>query len=63
MVQVGSDIPFISIDRYFGTDIPCVASDNYGGGRIAAEKLAAAGLNMTASSARPIFLLFTSGCF
>lgn len=43
MVQVGEDIPFISIDRYFGPNIPCVASDNYGGGRLAAEKLVSLG--------------------
>lgn len=38
-VQVAEDIPFISIDRYFGSSVPCVASDNYGGGRLAAERL------------------------
>lgn len=43
MVQVGEDIPFISIDRYFNSNVPCVASDNYGGGRLAAERLAACG--------------------
>lgn len=43
MVQVAEDIPFISIDRYFGPNIPCVASDNYGGGRLAAEKLVSMG--------------------
>lgn len=43
MVQLGEDIPFISIDRYFHSNVPCVASDNYGGGRLAAEKLAACG--------------------
>lgn len=43
MVQVSDDIPFVSIDRYFGPSVPCVASDNYGGGRLAAEKLAALG--------------------
>lgn len=42
-VQVAEDIPFVSIDRYFGASIPCVAADNYGGGRLAAEKLAALG--------------------
>lgn len=39
MVHLGDDIPFISIDRYFGSNVPCVASDNYGGGRLAAERL------------------------
>lgn len=43
MVQLGDDIPFISIDRYFGSNVPCVASDNYGGGRLAAEKLVQCG--------------------
>lgn len=43
MVHLGDDIPFISIDRYFGPNVPCVASDNYGGGRLAAEKLVQCG--------------------
>ena len=43
MVQLGDDIPFISIDRYFGSNVPCVVSDNYGGGRLAAEKLVQCG--------------------
>lgn len=43
MVEVHEDIPFVSIDRYFGPNVPCVAADNYGGGRMAAEKLAALG--------------------
>lgn len=42
-VQVAEDIPFVSIDRCFGPHIPCVAADNYGGGRLAAERLAALG--------------------
>lgn len=42
-VQVTEDIPFVSIDRYFGPSIPCVASDNYGGGRLVVEKLVALG--------------------
>ena len=42
-VQVSEDIPFVSIDRYFGPSVPCVAADNYGGGRLAAEKLASLG--------------------
>ncbi len=36
-------LPFIAIDRYLGSGVPCVSSDNYGGGRMAAEKLAALG--------------------
>lgn len=43
MVEVGDDIPFVSIDRYFGPNVPCVASDNYGGGRLAAERLVQCG--------------------
>jgi len=43
MVQLAEDVPFISIDRYFTSSVPCVASDNYGGGRLAAEHLAACG--------------------
>lgn len=36
---VSEDMPFVSIDRYFGARIPCISSDNYGGGYLAAEKL------------------------
>lgn len=38
-LQVGEDLPFVTIDRYFSATVPCVASDNFGGGRLAAEKL------------------------
>lgn len=38
-LKVSENVPFVSIDRYFGAQIPCVASDNYSGGRMAAEKL------------------------
>lgn len=38
-LKVSSDVPLVSIDRYFGAAFPCVSSDNYGGGRLAAEKL------------------------
>lgn len=38
-LEIGDDIPFVTIDRCFGKNVPCVSSDNYGGGRIAAEKL------------------------
>lgn len=38
-LKVSEDVPFVSIDRFFGAQIPCVSSDNYGGGRMAAEKL------------------------
>ena len=42
-LQVPTNIPLVSIDRYLGAQIPCVASDNYGGGYLAAEKLAEGG--------------------
>lgn len=38
-LKVSANVPFVSIDRYFGAQFPCVSSDNYSGGRIAAEKL------------------------
>lgn len=38
-LEISENVPFVSIDRYFGAKIPCVASDNYSGGRMAAEKL------------------------
>lgn len=38
-LEIGDDLPFVSIDRHFNANVPCVASDNYTGGRIAAEKL------------------------
>ncbi len=42
-LQVSDDIPFVSIDRYFGEKIPCVTSDNFGGGSVAANRLIANG--------------------
>lgn len=38
-LELGEDLPFVSIDRSIAANVPCVASDNYGGGRLAAEKL------------------------
>ncbi|MCR5153663.1 MAG: LacI family DNA-binding transcriptional regulator [Lachnospiraceae bacterium] len=38
-LQVSEDIPFVSIDRYFGDKIPCITSDNYAGGMLAARQL------------------------
>ena len=38
-LTIGSNIPFVSFDRYFSSDVPCVSSDNYGGGQTAARKL------------------------
>ena len=42
-LDISEDIPFVSIDRYFGSKASCVASDNYGGGVLAVEKLAECG--------------------
>ena len=42
-LEIGEDIPFVSIDRYFSPSVPCVTSDNFGGGRMAAEKLLSLG--------------------
>lgn len=36
---IDSDLPFVSIDRYYGANIPCISADNFGGGQLAAEKL------------------------
>lgn len=38
-LTVDEDLPFVSIDRYYGPAIPCVSSDNFGGGQLAAETL------------------------
>lgn len=38
-LHIPPNIPFVSIDRYFGSNIPCVASDNYGGGKMAVDVL------------------------
>ena len=34
-----SDLPIVSIERYFNDSIPFITSDNFGGGRLAAEIL------------------------
>jgi len=49
-LEVDPQLPYVSIDRYFGPNVPCVSSDNFGGGQLAAEKLLALGC------ARPLFL-------
>lgn len=49
-LEVDPQLPYVSIDRYFGPNVPCVSSDNFGGGRMAAEKLLELGC------ARPLFL-------
>ena len=36
---IPSDIPFVTIDRFFSVSVPCVASDNFSGGYLAAKKL------------------------
>ena len=38
-LDVGEDLPYVSIDRFISPGIPCVSSDNYNGGSMAAEKL------------------------
>ncbi len=38
-LNMPTDIPVVSIDRFFSVSIPCVAADNFGGGRMAAHKL------------------------
>lgn len=42
-LNVGSDLPYVSIDRYVAPDVPCVSSDNFSGGSLAAEKLVSLG--------------------
>ena len=49
-LDVGDDLPYVSIDRFISPNIPCVSSDNFNGGVIAAEKLEALGCR------RPLFL-------
>ena len=38
-LEIDDEIPFVSIDRYFGARVPCVSADNFGGGQLAAQKL------------------------
>ena len=38
-LNVGDNIPVVSIDRHLGDNIPCISSDNYRGGELAAKKL------------------------
>ena len=38
-LDVGEDLPYVSIDRFISPNIPCVSSDNFNGGSMAAEKL------------------------
>ena len=42
-LNVGDNLPYVSLDRFISPNIPCVASDNFAGGRMAAEKLMALG--------------------
>lgn len=42
-LDVGDDLPYVSIDRFVSPGIPCVSSDNYSGGSMAAEKLVSLG--------------------
>lgn len=47
-IQIPDNIPFVSIDRYFGPNIPCITSDNFNGGQLAAQKLMELGCQRTA---------------
>ena len=38
-LDVGDDLPYVSIDRFVSPGIPCVSSDNFAGGGMAAAKL------------------------
>ena len=38
-LNIGDDLPYVSIDRFISPGIPCVSSDNFSGGGMAAEKL------------------------
>ncbi len=38
-LTIPSDIPFVTIDRFFSVSVPCIAADNFGGGWMAAQKL------------------------
>jgi len=38
-LDVGDDLPYVSIDRFISPGIPCVSSDNFSGGSMAAERL------------------------
>ena len=40
---ISSNIPIVTLERYFGDDTPFITSDNISGGRMAAEKLVEAG--------------------
>ena len=42
-LDVGDDLPYVSIDRFVSPGIPCVSSDNFAGGSMAAEKLVSLG--------------------
>lgn len=44
-LDVGDDLPYVSIDRFISPSIPCVSSDNFSGGGMAAEKLRQLGCN------------------
>ena len=42
-LNVGDDLPYVSLDRFISPNIPCVSSDNFSGGSMAAEKLSQLG--------------------
>ena len=47
-LTIPSDIPFVTIDRFFSISVPCIAADNFGGGWMAAQKLKALGCTSVA---------------
>ena len=47
-LEIPSDIPFVTIDRFFSVSVPCVAADNFSGGRMAAHQLALRGCRRVA---------------
>ena len=47
-LTIPSDIPFVTIDRFFSVSVPCIAADNFGGGWMAAQKLKALGCTSVA---------------
>ena len=38
-LEIDTQIPFVSIDRYYASYVPCISSDNFGGGILAGETL------------------------
>ena len=38
-LKIDSELPFVSIDRFYSDSVPCISCDNYSGGTLAARKL------------------------